>query len=428
MSRRPRVPSYRLHKQSGQAVVTLPDGLGGRRDVLLGKYDSEESKAEYVRLIAEWQAAGHRPPPVVAAGEDRSVNELMLAFLPHAEQHYRHPDGTPTNELNDFRLSLRPLKELYGHTPVKDFGPLALKAVRVKMIDSGLCRGVVNQRIGRIRRMFKWGVENELVPPSVLQGLQAVRGLARGRSAARETEPVQPVPEAFVYAVLPHVRPQVAAMVQLQLHTGMRPGEVVIIRAIDIDMTGKVWLYRPGSDRGPEGTHKTAYRGRKRIIPIGPRGQEILRPHLKTDLYAYLFSPREAVDALRAEQRRKRKTRVQPSQVDRRKPKPKRKPGERYRARSYAVAIARGIVAANRTRACDACKNLAPENRCEKCQAAAIPHWHPHQVRHTKATEIRREAGLDAARAVLGHTSPAVTEVYAEIDLDKATQIMERLG
>jgi hypothetical protein len=55
-----RVPSYRHHKQSGQAVVTLPDGLGGRRDVLLGKYKSKESRQEYARIIGAWEAAGAR--------------------------------------------------------------------------------------------------------------------------------------------------------------------------------------------------------------------------------------------------------------------------------------------------------------------------------------------------------------------------------
>ena len=43
MARRLRLPSYRLHKQSGQAIVTLPDGLGGRQDILLGAFDSPES-------------------------------------------------------------------------------------------------------------------------------------------------------------------------------------------------------------------------------------------------------------------------------------------------------------------------------------------------------------------------------------------------
>lgn len=404
MSKDAHVPSYRRHKQSGQAVVTLPDGLGSRKDVLLGKYGTKESRTEYARVIAEWEAAGRRLPASMPSAADLSISELILQFWTHAEQHYRRPDGTVTNELNDFRLSLKPLRELYGQTIARNFGPLALKAVRQKMIEADLCRGVINQRIGRIRRMFRWAVENELVPPSVLQGLQAVRGLQRGRSPARETEPVKPVPQAFVEATLPCLRPQVAAMVQLQLHTGMRPGEVCIMRAIDLDMTGSIWLYRPGSDAGPDGVHKTAYRGHKRIVPIGPRGQEIIRQYLKADLYACLFSPRETMETLRLEQRAKRKTKVQPSQVDRRRRHPKKKLRDHYGEKSYARAIARA------------------------CQKAGVPHWHPHQLRHTKATEIRREAGLDAARAVLGHRSPQITETYAEIDVNKAAEVMARLG
>ena len=56
------------------------------------------------------------------------------------------------------------------------------------------------------------------------------------------------------------------------------------MRAIDLDTSGAVWLYRPGSDRGPAGEHKTAYRGHSRIIPIGPRGQGILREWLRPNL------------------------------------------------------------------------------------------------------------------------------------------------
>jgi len=40
--------------------------------------------------------------------------------------------------------------------------------------------------------------------------------------------------------------------VELQLATAMRPGELVVMRGVDIDMTGKIWLYRPGSDQGQE--------------------------------------------------------------------------------------------------------------------------------------------------------------------------------
>jgi integrase len=408
MNRRAHIPSYRLHKQSGQALVTLPDGRGGRNDVLLGKYGTPQSCAEYLRVLAEWEANGRRCPQPVASAPDLTVNELLLAFWQHAEQHYRRPDGTPTAEIDCLRAALRPLRQFYGHTPVKDFGPLALKAVRQRMVESvdertkrPWCRRTINLHTYRIRSVFKWGVEQEMVPASVLHALQALRGLQKRRSAARESEPVKPIPEAFVEAVLPFVTPPVRAMIDLQRFTGMRPGEVVIMRAIDLDTTGKVWLYRPGSDQA-DGAHKTAWRGHGRVIAIGPRAQEILKPCLKTDLHAYLFSPRESMEGVRAERRRNRKTPVRAEQP--RKRKPKRQPGEHYLVSSYRQAVIKG------------------------CVKAGVPEWHPHQLRHTKATEIRREAGLDAARAVLGHRSPAITEVYAEIDATKAAEVMERLG
>ncbi len=57
----------------------------------------------------------------------------------------------------------------------------------------------------------------------------------------------------------------------------------------------------------------------------------------------------------------------------------------------------------------------------------SIPHWHPHQLRHNAATRLRREFGFEVARAVLGHSSPVVTEVYAELDGAKAAEAMEKV-
>ena len=61
--RKGELPRYRLHKQSGQAVVSLPLGGGKYRDFLLGPFDSEDSKREYTRVINEWLAAGMLAPP-----------------------------------------------------------------------------------------------------------------------------------------------------------------------------------------------------------------------------------------------------------------------------------------------------------------------------------------------------------------------------
>jgi integrase len=437
MSDKRHVPTYREHKQSGQAIVTLPDGCSSRRDILLGKYGTEASRVEYARVISEWETAGRRLAKN-QGDSDLTVSELMVAFWKHAEQHYRHRDGTPTSELAEYRYSLRILKELYGNAAAGSFGPLALKAVRQKMIDSGWCRGVVNQRVGRIRRMFRWAVESELVGPTVLHGLQAVRGLQRGRSKARETEPIRPVSEALVNATLTYLQAPVVAMVRLQLVTGMRPGEVVIMRAMDLDMTGKVWLYRPGSDQGPHGQHKTAWRGHQRVIAIGPQGQEIIRPFLKTNLNAYLFSPKEAIAMFRADQRAKRKSRVQPSQLSRRKLRATKTPGERYTVSSYGKAIVAacirafppsGVLARRKGETAKQWRaRLTSQQKADLLNWCREHRWHPNQLRHTKATEIRREFGLDAARVVLGHRSPQVTETYAEIDVNKATEVMARLG
>ncbi len=324
-----RIPSYRRHRQSGQAIVTLVDDMGNRRDVLLGKYGTAAGRHEYARVISEWEVSGRRLPQSEATGHNLTISEMILAFWKFAKDAYKNSDGTPAKELNNFKDAFRTLRELYGHTAAREFGPLALKAVRQRMVESGrLCRTTINRRISRIRFVFKWAESEELVPASTLHALQCVAGLRQGRTSAREPEPVGPVSEAVVNETLPSMPAIVADMVQLQLLTGMRPGEVCVMRSLDIDMTGEVWLYTPGSDEGPFGRHKTAHHGHKRIVPIGPRGQEIIRKYLKTDIIAYLFDPRERMQARWTEQRMNRKTRVQPSQQNRRKRKPKWQPQE----------------------------------------------------------------------------------------------------
>src|SRR5215207_8432190 len=105
MPRRPVLPSYRKHKQSGQAVVTFRLPGGKRKDYLLGRYGSKESKAEYARLLTEFQA-GHRslPGPGHPIG-DVSVNELLVRYLRHCDQYYRAADGTPTGQAEVIRYA-----------------------------------------------------------------------------------------------------------------------------------------------------------------------------------------------------------------------------------------------------------------------------------------------------------------------------------
>jgi integrase len=158
--------------------------------------------------------------------------------------------------------------------------------------------------------------------------------------------------------------------------------------------------------------------GHARRIYLGPQAQEVLRPWLRTDPTACLFQPKEAVAEFRASRPpgRSRRARSQPRlpRSKGRKDRPGVGPGERYSAQSYGQAIRYGIAKANR--------------EAEKTGGARIPWWHPHQLRHSAATRLRREFGLDVARAVLGQRSLASAHIYAELDRAGAVEAMARIG
>ena len=275
-SRKGKVPSYCLHKRSGRAVVRL-----NGKDHYLGKYGSPESQEEYQRLIQIWLAINkaHAAKKVERTRlKDPAIliETITLLYRDFAAGYYVK-NGKPTKEYVEMGLALRPVRLLFGNTTACEFGPLRLKTVREHMIDvMDLSRGVVNNRINRVKRFFRWAVAEELVPPSIIHGLEAVPGLRRGRTHARETDPVMPVDDTYVEAVLPHVTPHVAAMIQLQRMTGMRPGEVVAMRGDEITVRENVWIYQPIE-------HKNDYRGHLRKIPLGPKAQSILEPFLTVE-------------------------------------------------------------------------------------------------------------------------------------------------
>lgn len=421
-----KVPAPCKHRATGQSVVRL-----NGKDIYLGRHGTAAAKAEYDRRIAEWLANGRQLPDTDGR---LSVAELIVAYVRHARVYYAK-GGVPTSEYESICQAMKPLRALYARTPVNEFGPRAFKAVREQFVSSGLARPTVNAYMSRIRRCFRWGTEQELVPPSVFHGLQAVAGLKRGRTEARETAPVKPVPQALIDAVLPHVRPQVAAMIQFQLYTGCRPGEVCSIRGCDIDTSGRVWIYRPSE-------HKTEHHGHEREIFIGPRAQELVKPWLRTDLEGYLFQPREAEAARDAHRRQKRKSPMTPSQAARKpKRKPQRAPRDHYDVASYRRAIVRGCEVAFGmpvwlTKApIDSDGNRVvetAEQKAERLQMAAEwrrDHcWHPHQLRHNAATNLRREHGVELARIVLGHATAFTTEIYAEADRRQAIEVIGKVG
>jgi integrase len=369
-----------LHKATGQTVVRL-DG----KDVYCGRFGTPEAQETYDRVIAEWlltrqprSKPGEGPNQIIPA--DITVSGLILAYWSRHVTTYYVKKGKPTSEQDNIRQALRFVRQLYGSIPAARFGPLALKAVRETMVKAGRCRTVINKDIGRIRRMFKWAASTEILPVTVFQALATLPGLAKGRHpGVKETEPVAPVPEEHVWAVHGVVLPQIQAMIELQWWTGMRPGEVVLMRPCDIDRSDDVWIYTPES-------HKREHHELPRPIAVGLRAQAVLLPWLeKTCPESYLLSPKDVM-AIRT---------VGKKMI---------KPRDHYRESSYRNVIRRA------------------------CQRLQIPTWFPNQLRHNAGTRVRQRFGLEASRAVLGHESVDTTMIYAEKDQNEAKRVMREVG
>jgi integrase len=403
------VPKYRKHRASGQAVVTL-----NGRDHYLGPHGTKASRLEYDRLIGEWLANGRNSPR--APAQALCVVELIARYWKFASSYYCQ-NGRDTKVLPGIKCALRYLLIHYETTPAAEFGPLALKAVRQRMVDDGHCRRYINDHVDRIRRMFKWAVAEQVLPVETYQALATVAGLRRGRTEARESEPVVPVEDAIVEATLPFLPEVVADMVRLQRLAGMRPAEVCMIRPIDIDRSNSPWEYTPQH-------HKTEHVGRKRKVFFGPQAQGVLLKYLARAITDYCFRPSDSEAKRRAAQHEKRRTPMSCGNRPgtNRKHQPKRWAGDCYLVDSYRRAIHRACA-----KAFPAPKGI--ENDPAKLKAWHDEHgWSPKQLRHAAATKIRRQFGLEAAQVVLGHSQANVTELYAQRDLALAARVAQQVG
>lgn len=266
------------------------------------------------------------------------------------------------------------------------------------------------------------------------EGLRSVAGLERGRSAAREAEPVGPVDDATVDATLPFLSAHVRALIGLMRHTGMRPAEACRLTLAQLDRGGAVWVYAPAR-------HKTAHRGKARSIPLGPHARAALEAFLTGRPIGAdepVFSPRLSRDERFAAMRAARRTKVQPSQTNRKKTDPRRRSAEWYTPEAVAHAVAA---------ACD--KAFPPPlplgkrdgessarwrarltgEQWEQLGAWRREHrWHPYQLRHAFATRVRRQFGLEAARVLLGHSRVDVTQVNAERDDALGATVAAQIG
>ena len=261
----------------------------------------------------------------------------------------------------------------FFHLPINDFGAPQLRLLQKQLDGPGrYVKATVSAYLGIIRHLFRWGRLEGLVSRETVVDLTE----APTRSTSRVNPPRKSVPIDDYLKTLPFLASPYREIVELLYLTGARPSEILNMQTNEIDRSGETWLYRPAH-------HKNEYRGKARVIPLGPKARALitgwLADHPKRS--GYLFQRGD-------------------------KPLYNR----RFEKGAAIIAVVLGQAVENAS------------------QRAGVPHWTPYQLRHLVATEIQRANGIEAAGAVLGHTSIDTTQIYIDRDTAAAAKIAEDRG
>lgn len=391
--------SPKLKAKKGRACVAIP----GRGDVYLGcafnqsgnpkDPPSDEAKRRYRALIAEWQTTGALASRGGGrkAQESPPIRELIDLWLERVVGRQFSPSVR-----GEIVAALVHLDRLYADMNAAEFRPIHLITVREAMLEgfpadegqearAGVSRPVANRYTSKIRRLFRWATEMELVPADTYARLKTVEGVKASRQDVHDPEPVCPVADEVYGATLPHLAAKYADVLRLMRYSGARPSEILLLRWRHIDLTTdpNLWEYAPPK-------HKTQWKGKSRTIHFGPKAQAVLRGYATTeDRRLFPFNRDTLRQAL-----------------------------TRACARAFPHPVISNIKRNKRTKA----------QREELREWNKAHCWHPNQLRHTRATEIRKAMGLEAAGAVLGHSGLDVTLVYAERDQQLARRAAAATG
>ncbi len=372
-------PKVSLHKASGQSRVTIAG-----RDHYIGKHGSPEAKAAYARLIAE--LANGRAPAPKESSQGITVTDLVTRWWLSDGARYK-PQG---DQARQYRDAMKPLLRLHGPTLASDFRCDQLETVRMAMATAswlteeekatlkakrgtrpiGLSGEVCNRRCGRIKSVWRWAERAGLVPEGRWAHLCSLPDFAHDDERVRHGKGRSACTEEELNLVLAECLRPVKAMLLMQWHSGMRSGEVRIMRPGDIDRTAEIWIYKPHQ-------HKTAHKGQSRLVALGARCQELLAPFLAecASVDDYIFRPTL------------------------------RRGGKLYRSDTYAQAVRRAAL------------------------AAGVPHFSAYACRHAFKRRVCRAFDIERARASMGHATVSTTTLYsAEQDMNLAIEVAKKLG
>ncbi len=392
---------------------------------------------EYKRWLKRWRLDGLLQDPTATTGI--TIAEFAQTYLDHAQRYYRK-HGRATSHIWKVRSALQNLVDAVGDSRsscvtsriLRDLKRQGLVSVNGELFADALTppllanlrdeldqpdakRKTINDWITIIRQAWSWGAQKGLIDSDVALRLSTVSMLTKGRSSSAEYAVVKPIHWSVVEATLEQCTSIVQAMIKLQWHTGMRPGEVCVLRPADVETKGDVWLYCPTE-------HKGEHIDRRRVVALGPVTQKILTPFLQRDLTGFCFEPVA-------------------SSIERGRT-PRQTIGKRYTTGSYRRAIHRacdrafppeGAIAQSEDESAQKWRARLGDAWSQVQEWRAEHQWSPHQLRHAKEAQIERAEGLDAARLFLGHSRQSTTEQYGRSererrDLERLIELARKYG
>lgn len=329
-------PGYCIHKTWNLAFVRI-----GGRTIYLGRAHSPESHERYHAVLADHYGGKPLEPTPRTRRRATAFTVAELAERWCIAERDRH--GNRHQAAYEAVYAARELSRHHATATVAEFGPKAFKAIRDRLAREGRSRQWTNRMMNAIRRCFRWGVGEELVPSDRLEALAAVDGLRYG--AAPEAPPRQAADPAAVEAVVRWLDAQgnhgAAALVRFLRATGCRPGEACRARWHEFELGGEMPHYRPTS-------HKTARHGIERLVPLNSDAIAAIGGSMRLGGDAFVFTHTR---------------------------------GEPFTPNALLLAVRRAIAGTGCTE------------------------WSPYGLRHLAATTALARTGSEAAAAaLLGHT------------------------
>ncbi len=335
------VPTHLIRSDTGMGFIKW------ELQLYYTSIDPIEANRRYLEYCRNIDIYGHPVPPTFAVG-------IMVADV--ATRYHVHIVKTKPPESKEDRpigVAMRWLAQV--DCPADKFTPARLVALRQLWVDDGQSVSTIAKKHNYILNAFRWAAQMDLVAATVWSALQTVQKLKPGRSACKQPRKVHPVERATIEAVMPFLSAQVAALVEFQWLTGCRSAEALTVTTAEIQGN----IYSPAK-------HKNAFRGKRRVIFLGPKSRELVTRWATDDPNKPLFDQMTSCE--------------------------------------YGKRIKRA------------------------CKRAGVAHFCPHQIRHAHGTLVREQYGLDAAQAALGHSSARTTEIYAEVSKGLAQKVADDIG